>query len=72
MAVRLIAIDLDGTLLHDDMTISNYSRQVIKKAQSRGYEIVVATGRMWDSAKARQIRSSWAMCPLSATPEPGL
>lgn len=53
MAVRLIAIDLDGTLLHDDMTISNYSRQVIKKAQSRGYEIVVATGRMWDSAKAK-------------------
>ena len=36
MAVRLIAIDLDGTLLHDDMTISDYSRQVIKKAQSRG------------------------------------
>ena len=53
MAVRLIAIDLDGTLLHDDMTISDYSRQVIKKAQSRGYEIVVATGRMWDSAKAK-------------------
>lgn len=53
MAVRLIAIDLDGTLLHDDMTISDYSRQVIKKAQSQGYEIVVATGRMWDSAKAK-------------------
>ena len=53
MSIRLIAIDLDGTLLHDDMTISDYSRQVIKKAQSRGYEIVVATGRMWDSAKAK-------------------
>lgn len=53
MAVRLIAIDLDGTLLHDDMTISDYSRNVIKKAQAQGYEIVVATGRMWDSARKK-------------------
>lgn len=53
MSVRLIAIDLDGTLLHDDMTISDYSRNVIKKAQAQGYEIVVATGRMWDSARKK-------------------
>ena len=51
MLIRLIAIDLDGTLLHDDMTISDYSRKVIRKAMERGYEIVVATGRMWDSAR---------------------
>lgn len=53
MTVRMIAIDLDGTLLHDDMTISAYSREVIRKAMEKGYEIVVATGRMWDSAKAK-------------------
>ena len=29
MSIRMIAIDLDGTLLHDDMTISAYSREVI-------------------------------------------
>lgn len=53
MPVRMIAIDLDGTLLHDDMTISAYSRRVIRKAMQKGYEIVVATGRMWDSARAK-------------------
>lgn len=53
MLIRLIAIDLDGTLLHDDMTISDYSRKVIRKAMERGYEIVVATGRMWDSARKK-------------------
>ena len=43
MSIRMIAIDLDGTLLHDDMTISAYSREVIQKAIQKGYEIVVAT-----------------------------
>ena len=53
MSIRMIAIDLDGTLLHDDMTISAYSREVIQKAIQKGYEIVVATGRMWDSARSK-------------------
>ncbi len=53
MPIRLIAIDLDGTLLHDDMTISAYSRDVIQKAMAKGYRIVIATGRMWDSARAK-------------------
>ena len=53
MSIRMIAIDLDGTLLHDDMTISAYTREVIQKAIQKGYEIVVATGRMWDSARSK-------------------
>jgi Cof subfamily protein (haloacid dehalogenase superfamily) len=53
MPIRLIAIDLDGTLLHDDMTISSYSKEMIRRAMAKGYRIVVATGRMWDSAKAK-------------------
>ena len=53
MSIRMIAIDLDGTLLHDDMTISAYSREVIQRAIQKGYEIVVATGRMWDSARSK-------------------
>lgn len=53
MSIRMIAIDLDGTLLHDDMTISAYSREVIRKTIQKGYQIVVATGRMWDSAKSK-------------------
>lgn len=53
MSIRMIAIDLDGTLLHDDMTISETSRQVIHQAMLQGYRIVIATGRMWDSAKPK-------------------
>lgn len=53
MSIRLIAIDLDGTLLHDDMTISEYSRDVVRRAMEKGYHIVIATGRMWDSAKPK-------------------
>lgn len=53
MSIRMIAIDLDGTLLHDDMTISERARQVIHQAMIQGYRIVIATGRMWDSAKPK-------------------
>lgn len=52
MHIRLIAVDLDGTLLHDDMTISEYSRNVIRHAAEK-VRIVVATGRMFDSAREK-------------------
>lgn len=52
MEIKLAAIDLDGTLLHDDMTVSPYSKTVIQKA-ARRIRIVVATGRMFDSARAK-------------------
>lgn len=50
--IKLAAIDLDGTLLHDDMTVSDYSREIIQKAAEK-IRIVVATGRMFDSARAK-------------------
>lgn len=51
MDFTIAAIDLDGTLLHDDMTISGYTRDIIKKAEEKGVRIVIATGRMWSSAQ---------------------
>lgn len=53
MIPKLAAIDLDGTLLRSDMTISDYSRSVIQKAVRSGMRIVVATGRMASSASAK-------------------
>lgn len=50
--IQLAAIDLDGTLLHDDMTVSTYSKDIIQKAAKK-IRIVVATGRMFDSARAK-------------------
>ncbi len=52
MKIRLAAIDLDGTLLRDDMTISDFSKAVIRKAAEQ-VKIVVATGRMFDSAREK-------------------
>src|SRR5690625_235204 len=43
--VKLIAIDLDGTLLNKENKISETNLEAIKHAQSTGVEVVVATGR---------------------------
>ncbi|MED1470559.1 Cof-type HAD-IIB family hydrolase [Bacillus salipaludis] len=43
--VKLIAVDLDGTLLNEDNLISQRNLEAIKFAQSNGVEVVIATGR---------------------------
>lgn len=45
MKIKLIALDLDGTLLDSNGVISNKTCDTIKKAIKRGIEIVPATGR---------------------------
>lgn len=42
---RLIALDLDGTLLDLQGTISNENQTWIDKARNRGIEVTIATGR---------------------------
>lgn len=42
---HLIAIDLDGTLLKDDKTISEKSKQVLKAVIDQGHIVIIATGR---------------------------
>jgi Cof subfamily protein (haloacid dehalogenase superfamily) len=44
-AVRLIATDLDGTLLRDDKTISRRTMAALRGAADAGVFVVVATGR---------------------------
>lgn len=51
MPIKMIAIDMDDTLLRDDNTISEYTRQVLKKAMAKGIRIVIATGRMFQAAR---------------------
>lgn len=45
MKIKLIALDLDGTLLDSNEIISNKTCDAIKEAIKRGIEIVPATGR---------------------------
>ena len=46
MTVRLLAIDLDGTLLTRD-GVTEHDRKAIFEAREAGIRIVVATGRSW-------------------------
>jgi len=43
--IRLIALDLDGTLFNRDRQITPYTREMIKEAVSRGIAVVISTGR---------------------------
>ena len=57
MKIKMAAIDLDGTLLHDDMSLSDFSKDIIRKAEHRGIRIVLATGRMLTRRVPR--RKNW-------------
>lgn len=48
---KLIAIDLDGTLLDDNKTIPEENVLTLRDLIDRGYEIVIATGRRYLEAK---------------------
>lgn len=50
-AVDMIAIDLDDTLLRDDISISDYTKSTLKRAEEAGVRVVVATGRMFCAAR---------------------
>lgn len=42
---KLVALDMDGTLLKEDKTISKENFQAIEKAKAKGVKVVLATGR---------------------------
>ncbi|MBR6765206.1 MAG: HAD family hydrolase [Clostridia bacterium] len=48
---KIIASDLDGTLLDSKQSISEYSVNVLDKAYKKGIDFVICTGRMFDSIK---------------------
>lgn len=49
--IKLIASDMDGTLLNEKMEVSNRNIQAIKKAEQSGIEFIIATGRGLSEAK---------------------
>lgn len=50
MGYQLIAIDLDDTLLRDDLTISRANKRAITEAVKRNKLVIISTGRMFKSA----------------------
>lgn len=43
--IKLIALDMDGTLLNDELEVPERNREAIKKALDKGVEVVISTGR---------------------------
>ena len=49
---KLVAIDLDGTLLNSYGEVSNENKQAIKRAINKGVEILLSTGRIGNSVES--------------------
>lgn len=49
---KLVAIDLDGTLLNSYGEVSNENKQAIKNAINKGVEVVLSSGRIGDSVES--------------------
>ena len=49
---KLIAIDLDGTMLNSYGIVTENTKKVIKKTIERGTDVIIASGRPIDSIKA--------------------
>ncbi len=50
MSIKLIAFDLDGTLLNNEHQLDQETIEIIRKVQSKGIITLTATGRMFCSA----------------------
>lgn len=51
MSIKMILLDLDGTLLRSDGSISDRTKQVLRNCQDRGIYVVFATARNWIGAE---------------------
>jgi len=49
--IRMVALDLDGTLLTDDLVIEPRAKEILQQAINRGITVTLATGRMYLSAR---------------------
>ena len=63
MGVRLIALDIDGTLLDSQWQLPEANRTAIAEATQRGIEVALVTGRRYDFAMpvARKLDSPLTM-----------
>jgi len=48
---HLIVLDLDGTLLTDNKTISSRTKKTLLKLKEDGHEVMIATGRPFRSSE---------------------
>ncbi|MTI69572.1 MAG: HAD family phosphatase [Firmicutes bacterium] len=51
MKYKLIAIDMDGTLLNSKERVSEKNKKALKVATEKGIQVVISTGRIFTSAR---------------------
>ena len=51
MAIKLVACDVDGTLINKDNYLSDKVKEMVKKTSAQGVKFCIATGRMFRSAQ---------------------
>jgi len=49
--IKLVAVDLDDTLLRDDLTISEHTQEILRRVRESGVVVTISTGRMLPSAR---------------------
>ncbi|MCX7695284.1 MAG: Cof-type HAD-IIB family hydrolase [Caloramator sp.] len=52
MKYKLIAMDMDGTLLNSQKQVTEYTKDVLRRASEKGIKLVICTGRIFTSAKS--------------------
>ncbi len=52
MAIKLLALDVDGTLLRHDKTLDRRDAEAIRRARAAGITVTLATGRLVGSTRA--------------------
>lgn len=66
----LIALDIDGTILLEDESLSPGVVDAVRHAHDRGHEVMLATGRSWDSTHTVMeqlgIHPEYAVCSNGA------
>jgi Cof subfamily protein (haloacid dehalogenase superfamily) len=50
LSIRLLAVDLDGTLINHDLIINPRDADAVRAAVAAGVQVVIATGRMFRSS----------------------
>ena len=68
--IYLVAVDMDGTLLHNDKSISDYTINVLRKIVEKGILLVPASGRPLNGMKAAVLNNvkgiKYAICSNGA------
>ena len=66
--IKMITIDLDGTLLRSDGSVSDHTVETLQKARQKGVIVAIATGRMYQTAKAYENVWLWVTVRCCSLP----